>query len=301
MIAGTWLGTAVGLWGTMGTIVAGIGPALGGVLTDWQWRSVFWINVPIAAVFFLLALTSTPESRDPQAERRVDVVQRSWLPLTVGAHKTVFQDVEHVIGEPRIVLDVVARHPHHGPEELREQQVRARVAIHAWEAGDLRRLEQQAARVAEHLRVGDADARVVQSNGITDVIGETSGLSLEAGYYHPAARPEIWAYGLRNPWRFSFDRGTGDLFIADVGQNAFEEIDFTPRSQLRLLLNYGWDVYEGRSRFESKRPSRGRLVFPVATYGRGGGCSVTARHAVRSRDSDTLSSAAYSAMGRFLR
>jgi EmrB/QacA subfamily drug resistance transporter len=73
------LGTAIGVWGTMGTIVAGIGPALGGVLTDWEWRSVFWINVPIAAVFFLLALTSTPESRDVNAERHVDVVGLSTL------------------------------------------------------------------------------------------------------------------------------------------------------------------------------------------------------------------------------
>jgi glucose/arabinose dehydrogenase len=94
---------------------------------------------------------------------------------------------------------------------------------------------------------------------------------------------KIEALGLRNPWRFSFDRANGDLWIADVGQNAFEEIDFTPRSQLRLLLNYGWDVYEGRSRFESKRPSRGRLVFPVATYGRSGGCSVTGGYVYRGR------------------
>jgi EmrB/QacA subfamily drug resistance transporter len=73
------LGTAIGVWGTAGTIVAGIGPALGGVLTDWEWRSVFWINVPIAAIFFLLALTSTAESRDRTAERRVDVVGLSLL------------------------------------------------------------------------------------------------------------------------------------------------------------------------------------------------------------------------------
>ncbi|MDQ4030642.1 MAG: PQQ-dependent sugar dehydrogenase [Actinomycetota bacterium] len=86
---------------------------------------------------------------------------------------------------------------------------------------------------------------------------------------------KIEALGLRNPWRFSFDRANWNLWIADVGQNAFEEIDFTPRAQQRLLLNYGWDVYEGRSRFESKRPSRGKLVFPVATYGRSGGCSVS--------------------------
>ena len=86
---------------------------------------------------------------------------------------------------------------------------------------------------------------------------------------------KIEALGLRNPWRFSFDRANWNLWIADVGQNAFEEIDFTPRAQLRLLLNYGWDAFEGRSRFESKNPSRGRLVFPVATYGRSNGCSVS--------------------------
>ena len=94
---------------------------------------------------------------------------------------------------------------------------------------------------------------------------------------------KIEALGLRNPWRFSFDRANSNLWIADVGQNAFEEIDFTPRAQQRLLLNYGWDVYEGRTRFESKRPSRGRLVFPVATYDRGGGCSVTGGFVYRGR------------------
>jgi glucose/arabinose dehydrogenase len=86
---------------------------------------------------------------------------------------------------------------------------------------------------------------------------------------------KIEAIGLRNPWRFSFDRANSNLWIADVGQNAFEEIDFTPRAQQRLLLNYGWDVYEGRSRFESKSPAGGPLVFPVATYGRSNGCSVS--------------------------
>jgi glucose/arabinose dehydrogenase len=77
------------------------------------------------------------------------------------------------------------------------------------------------------------------------------------------ARPQIVAYGLRNPWRFSFDRATGDLYIGDVGQSAWEEIDFTPRRSPGLE-NYGWDVYEGRAQFESKEPNpAGRLVSPI--------------------------------------
>jgi glucose/arabinose dehydrogenase len=82
-------------------------------------------------------------------------------------------------------------------------------------------------------------------------------------------------YGLRNPWRFSFDRQTGDLYIGDVGQNSWEEVDFTPRRSPGVQ-NYGWDVYEGRARFESKaRNPRGRLVFPVVVYPLGSGhCAV---------------------------
>jgi glucose/arabinose dehydrogenase len=80
--------------------------------------------------------------------------------------------------------------------------------------------------------------------------------------------------GLRNPWRYSFDRRTGDLYIGDVGQNAWEEIDFT-RRRSPGLENYGWDVYEGRARHEDKAPNpRGRLVFPIAVYPLGGHCAV---------------------------
>lgn len=89
------------------------------------------------------------------------------------------------------------------------------------------------------------------------------------------AKPEIVAYGLRNPWRFSFDRSTGDLYIADVGQGESEEVDFTPRSSPGLE-NYGWDVYEGNTRYEDKAPNpAGRIVFPVHVYPHSQGCSVT--------------------------
>jgi glucose/arabinose dehydrogenase len=89
------------------------------------------------------------------------------------------------------------------------------------------------------------------------------------------SRPQIVGYGLRNPWRFSFDRRTGDLYIGDVGQNAWEEVDFT-RRRSPGLENYGWDVYEGRARHEDKaRNPRGRLVFPIVVYPLGGHCAVT--------------------------
>ena len=91
------------------------------------------------------------------------------------------------------------------------------------------------------------------------------------------ARAEIWAYGLRNPWRFSFDRATGDLYIADVGQNSFEEIDFAPASSPGGE-NYGWRVMEGLSCFEPGRDCNSpRFTPPIAVYGRDGGCSVTRR------------------------
>jgi glucose/arabinose dehydrogenase len=85
------------------------------------------------------------------------------------------------------------------------------------------------------------------------------------------ARPEIWAYGLRNPWRFSFDPATGDLWIGDVGQNRWEEIDHQPAGASGR--NYGWDRREGRHEFEGDRPDG--AVDPVIEYGReGGACTV---------------------------
>ncbi|MGI9659308.1 MAG: PQQ-dependent sugar dehydrogenase, partial [Gaiellaceae bacterium] len=87
-----------------------------------------------------------------------------------------------------------------------------------------------------------------------------------------------WAtagYGLRNPWRFSFDAQTGDLYLSDVGQESVEEINFTPRYSPGVE-NYGWDVYEGHARFDDKPVNRrGRLVMPIAGYTHALGCSVT--------------------------
>jgi glucose/arabinose dehydrogenase len=86
--------------------------------------------------------------------------------------------------------------------------------------------------------------------------------------------PRIAALGLRNPWRFTFDRANGDLYIGDVGQNAWEEINYVPRRSPGLE-NYGWDAWEGRARFERKATPTGRIVFPIEVYSHGQGCSVT--------------------------
>jgi glucose/arabinose dehydrogenase len=93
----------------------------------------------------------------------------------------------------------------------------------------------------------------------------------------PGAEPILVEYGLRNPWRFSFDRATGDLDIGDVGQNAWEEIDYVARAQLGRPSNFGWAVYEGRRPYDQSRAldKRGPLVWPIAVYSHALGCSVT--------------------------
>jgi len=85
--------------------------------------------------------------------------------------------------------------------------------------------------------------------------------------------PEIWAYGLRNPWRISFDRLTGDLYIADVGQGALEEIDFQPAGSPGGE-NYGWDFREGTMAHGSP-PAGVSMIDPVFEYSHRDGCSVT--------------------------
>ena len=97
----------------------------------------------------------------------------------------------------------------------------------------------------------------------------------------PGAMPEIWAYGLRNPWRFSFDRQTGDLFIADVGQNAREEVDFQLASSPGGE-NYGWRFMEGTACFNpSAGCNDGTLKLPILDYDHSLGCSITGGYRYR--------------------
>jgi glucose/arabinose dehydrogenase len=104
------------------------------------------------------------------------------------------------------------------------------------------------------------------------------------------ARPEIWAYGLRNPWRYSFDRETGDLWIADVGQNRAEEINVQP-SASRGGENYGWSIMEGFRCLRGDSCDRSGLTLPVAEYGRDEGQSVTGGYVYRGRAFPALTGA----------
>ena len=96
------------------------------------------------------------------------------------------------------------------------------------------------------------------------------------------ARGEVYAYGLRNPWRFSFDRRTGDLTIGDVGQNAWEEIDFVRRGRGRGA-NFGWRPFEGRSRYAGGESAPGHVPPVIVRSHDDGNCSITGGVVVRDR------------------
>ncbi len=95
----------------------------------------------------------------------------------------------------------------------------------------------------------------------------------------PAGRDEIWAYGLRNPWRYSFDRTNGNLYIADVGQNSWEEVNVASPSAGGL--NYGWNITEGMNCFGSGSCDMTGLFMPVLEYGHSDGCSITGGYVYR--------------------
>ncbi len=105
---------------------------------------------------------------------------------------------------------------------------------------------------------------------------------------------QIVGYGLRNPWRFSFDRKTGNLWIGDVGQERYEEVDYRAAARIGRLANYGWSRYEARSTYDPGKPllHKGDLVFPTWIYSHSDGCSITGGYVYRG-------SAVPSAAGRY--
>jgi glucose/arabinose dehydrogenase len=104
---------------------------------------------------------------------------------------------------------------------------------------------------------------------------------------------QIVGLGLRNPWRFSFDRANGDLYIGDVGQGNWEEIDYRARGDISTLANYGWKAFEGRARYSNTALGTGQVVAPLYVYSHNeGSCSVTGGYVYRGR-------AVPSAVGRY--
>jgi hypothetical protein len=122
-----------------------------------------------------------------------------------------------------------------------------------------------------------------------DVSGNNAGYAIPADNPFTAAddptnsiRDEIWAIGVRNPWRWSFDRITGDMWIADVGQNAYEEVNVQPASSAGGE-NYGWRCYEANNTYNTSGClAQSNYTFPVYNYGHtGGACSVTGGYVYR--------------------
>ncbi len=127
-----------------------------------------------------------------------------------------------------------------------------------------------------------------------DVSGEGAAAPADNPFVdQEGARPEIWAYGLRNPWRFSFDRETGDLFIADVGQNAFEEVNLQPAAS-GGGENYGWNVMEAEACYQPRSGcDQSGLVLPIITYPHDGqwGGSISGGYLYRGGEVESLQGA----------
>jgi glucose/arabinose dehydrogenase len=139
-----------------------------------------------------------------------------------------------------------------------------------------------------YLGLGDGGlAGDPQKNGqnTETLLGKILRIDVNSGdpYVIPADNPfgnEVWAYGLRNPWRISFDRASGDLWIGDVGQGEWEEIDYFPAGGVNGA-NYGWSIMEGNHGYDGE-PQPG-LLLPVVEYSHssGDGCSVTGGYVYR--------------------
>jgi glucose/arabinose dehydrogenase len=134
---------------------------------------------------------------------------------------------------------------------------------------------------AKVLRI-DPGAATGASPGTLTTTGSSYGIPTGNPFEHGGGRPEIWITGVRNPWRFSFDRATGDLWIADVGQDRWEEVDRLPATDGRDAgrgANLGWSLTEGRHRYRGANPKGG--VLPIFEYSHDEGCSITGGYVYR--------------------
>ncbi len=148
-----------------------------------------------------------------------------------------------------------------------------------------------------YIAVGDGGSRDGNDRGrgqsLGDLLGNILRIDVSSGlpYGVPpdnpfvataGARPEVWSYGLRNPWRFSFDRATGDLYIADVGEKRWEEVNVSTASEgAGRGINYGWSHMEGPDCMQGEECDRTGLELPLLAYDHDSGCSITGGHVYR--------------------
>jgi glucose/arabinose dehydrogenase/soluble lytic murein transglycosylase-like protein len=136
---------------------------------------------------------------------------------------------------------------------------------------------------------GDLLGNILRIDPSKPADGKAYGIPADNPFAKGGGAPEVWQYGLRNPWRFSFDRETSDIWIADVGQNAIEEVDFlpagTPPGQ-----NFGWSAVEGTHPFKADGPPAG-AVGPIYEYDHSDGrCSITGGYVYRGKAIPSLAS-----------
>ena len=132
-----------------------------------------------------------------------------------------------------------------------------------------------------------------RAQSLSDLLGSILRVDVQSGtsYTVPpdnpfvglaGVQPEVWSYGLRNPWRFSFDRANGDLYIADVGQGRYEEVDVAPASAgSGKGINYGWNIMEGSHCLSGGECNQAGLTLPDFEYGHDQGCSITGGYVYR--------------------
>ena len=145
-----------------------------------------------------------------------------------------------------------------------------------------------------YLGLGDGGGSNERGQDLSELLGSILRIDVQSGTSYtvppdnpfvgqqPATRPEVWSYGLRNPWRFSFDRANGDLYIADVGESALEEIDVAPAATGGGKgVNYGWSIMEGGQCVGGGQCDQTGLTLPIGQYSHAEGCSVIGGYVYR--------------------
>jgi glucose/arabinose dehydrogenase len=183
-------------------------------------------------------------------------------------------------GSEQVVLTVSQPYPNHNGGQLAFGPSDGYLYIGMGDGGSGGDPENRAQNPAELL--GKLLRIDVESGGNPYLVPATNPFTQAIGY-----RGEIWALGLRNPWRFTFDRLNGDLYIADVGQAEYEEVNYQPGASAGGQ-NYGWRIMEGLHCYNPANCNPSGLTLPVVEYSHAEGCSITGGVAYRGTQFDRM-------------